>query len=70
MKIQSWRNFIQDFEWPTASGLNETTATEYCTDYLLNDPATTYCRNLSSAGFDNAVRSCILDIQVRNQMMW
>ncbi|KAK7469526.1 hypothetical protein BaRGS_00036472, partial [Batillaria attramentaria] len=60
----------QEFNWPTPSGENETTATAYCTEFLQQDATTELCTNLSATAFDNAVKSCVLDIKMTDDRSW
>lgn len=56
---------VEVFSWPTASNRSEENVTTICTDVLSGNPVSETCRNISQAIFDNALQSCIENIQVR-----
>ena len=62
------RFVVQTYSWPTPSGWVEQTATEYCTNYILNTTIGAHCQSLLQIQFESVITSCVEDIQVKQMI--
>ncbi|XP_029649426.2 uncharacterized protein LOC115223143 [Octopus sinensis] len=59
-----------DVKWPTASGITEENAHEYCMDFIRQSKSGQYCEKVKDVSFSNVIASCFEDIKLTDDKSW